>query len=148
MISIDVGDYCEICWMRPFFKITQINSYPVTQNSSLKQLPGKVSVAVRTGFSSNKPALSLGPLCIVWSLCWEGKENSAAQLQQKEPYQQCKQMVTIIQTVQTVGTVSSDSKCCKLPLIGFEMGQLLEGCGIFLCGETQFPLIFQASLGA
>lgn len=61
MISIDVGDYCEICWMRPSFKITQINSYPVTQNSTLKPLPGKVSFAVRIGFSSNKPVFSLGP---------------------------------------------------------------------------------------
>lgn len=78
-ISINVDDYT----MRPFFKITRINSYPVTQNSTLKQLPGKVKFAVRMGFSSNKPAPFLASLCIVCSLYWEEKENRAAQPQQQ-----------------------------------------------------------------
>lgn len=147
MISINVGDYCEVCWMRPFFKITWINSYPVIQNSTLKWFPGKVKFAVRIGFSSNKPSPFLGPLCIVCSWYWEGKENRAAQPQQNEPYQQYKQTVPIIQTLSRL-LWQWHGKCFKIPLADWIWnGPTAGALWGFLCGETQFYSDFSSPLG-
>lgn len=146
MISINVDDYCEVCWMRPFFKITWINSYPVTQKSTLKLLPGKVKFPVIIGFSSNKPAPFLGPLCIVCSLYWERKENRADQPQQKGPYQQYKQWQLSKLCPDCCDSVMvSASK--YLWLTGSEMGQLLEGCGVFYAGGGTILQGFFKALG-
>lgn len=79
-IAINVGEYCEVSWIRLFLSL-KIPDLILTL-----LLPVKVKFTVRTGFSQINQPPSSGPHFIARSLCQE--ENSAAHTGQKQPYQQ------------------------------------------------------------